>query len=107
MYFSIFLKLFILIAFLKQYFIKILVLTNGKGSFICTIPYDRIAHTTTFVIPVVDILPRIINTFCVKLLLIINFSISVCDSGGDINSRTNKSLQPSNTRVVCDTVMYK
>ena len=26
---------------------------NSKGSFICTIP-DRIAHTTTFVIPVVE-----------------------------------------------------
>ena len=27
--------------------------TNSKGSFICTIP-DRIAHTTAFVIPVME-----------------------------------------------------
>ena len=28
-------------------------LSNGKGSFICTIP-DRIVHTTVFVTPVMD-----------------------------------------------------
>ena len=27
---------------------------SSKGSFICTIPIDRIAHTTAFVIPVVE-----------------------------------------------------
>ena len=27
---------------------------NSKGSFICTIPHDRIAHTTAFVTPVVE-----------------------------------------------------
>ena len=27
---------------------------NSKGSFICTIPTDRIAHTTAFVTPVVE-----------------------------------------------------
>ena len=27
---------------------------NNKGSFICTIPTDRIAHTTAFVTPVVE-----------------------------------------------------
>ena len=32
---------------------KLLFLINSKGSFICTIP-DRIAHTTTFVTPVME-----------------------------------------------------
>ena len=27
---------------------------NSKGSFICTIPTDRVAHTTAFITPVVE-----------------------------------------------------
>ena len=27
---------------------------SSKGSFICTIPHDRMAHTTAFVTPVVE-----------------------------------------------------
>ena len=34
-----------------------LLLSNSKGSFICTIP-DRIAHTTAFVTPVVEHWPE-------------------------------------------------
>ena len=33
---------------------RLLFLINSKGSFICTIPTDRIAHTTAFVTPVVE-----------------------------------------------------
>ena len=44
---------------------------NSKGSFICTIP-DRIAHTTAFVIPVVDHwLEREITQWKDPLLLIV------------------------------------
>ena len=32
----------------------LLFLISSKGSFICTIPTDRIAHTTAFVTPVVE-----------------------------------------------------
>ena len=32
----------------------LLFLINSKGSFICTIPHDRIAHTTAFVTPVLE-----------------------------------------------------
>ena len=32
----------------------LLFLISSKGSFICTIPPDGIAHTTAFVIPVVE-----------------------------------------------------
>ena len=33
---------------------RLLLSINSKGSFICTIPHDRITHTTTFVTPVVE-----------------------------------------------------
>ena len=33
---------------------RLLFLINSKGSFICIIPTDKIAHTTAFVTPVVE-----------------------------------------------------
>ena len=33
---------------------RLLLSINSKGSFICTIPTDRITHTTAFVTPVVE-----------------------------------------------------
>ena len=32
----------------------LLFLINSKGSFICTIPTDRITHSTAFITPVVE-----------------------------------------------------